>query len=46
MEQRVEYGQPGEQSNVPQFLMPSPTILPLLLAFGLLITMAGVIFHH
>lgn len=45
MNQGIEYGQAGEQSKAAEFLMPSPTFLPLLLAAGLMVIFAGFIFN-
>lgn len=45
MEQGIEYGEAGERSSAAQFLMPAPTLLPLLFAFGLMLTFAGLIFY-
>ena len=45
MDHSTQYGQPAERSNTDGFLMPAPTLLPLLLAFGLMVTFAGVIFN-
>lgn len=45
MNHGFEYGQAGERGKTAEFLMPQPTLLPLLLAVGLLIIFAGFIFN-
>lgn len=41
----IEYGEAGERGTAQPLLMPAPTILPLLLAFGLMMIFAGFLFH-
>ncbi len=45
MTHSVEYGQPGERTTQTGFEMPAPTLLPLALAFGLMLAFLGLIFH-
>lgn len=45
MEQQIEYGEAGERSDASQFEMPAETLQPLLLALGLLMVFAGLIFY-
>jgi hypothetical protein len=45
MNHSIEYGQAGERSSAAEYQMPAPTVLPLVLAFGLMVAFAGVIFH-
>ncbi len=45
MDHKIEYGQAGEKSTLDSIEMPAPTLLPLVLALGLMLAFFGVIFQ-
>jgi hypothetical protein len=46
MEQQIEFGEAGERSGAPSYLMPAITFQPLLLAFGLMLIFGGLIVYR
>ena len=42
MEQKIQYGEAGERSDLTQIQMPAPTLWPLALALGLMLVFAGI----